>query len=89
MTSTILGFIANPTVQSTALITMAITALLAALPKPGTISIKNFVDFIAMLYKFFYDWATGFWSMKTGQKPTDPTPPVAPGPSLPYPTQKL
>jgi hypothetical protein len=54
---------------------MAITALLSALPKPGTISIKNMKDFLAVSYKFVYDWATGFWSMKTGQKPADPTPP--------------
>ena len=67
----VLEFIGNPTVQSTALITMAITALLAALPKPGTISIKNFVDLLALIYKFGYDWATGFWSMKTGQKPAE------------------
>lgn len=65
----ILEFIGNPTVQSTALLTMAITALLAALPKPGTISIKNFTDFVAVLYKFAYDWTTGFWSMKTGVIP--------------------
>ncbi len=64
----ILEFIGDPTVQRTALVTMAITALLAALPKPGTISIKNAVDFIALVYKFCYDWATGFWSMKTGLK---------------------
>ncbi len=73
----IIQFLGNPTVQSTALLTMAITALLAALPKPGTISIKSAVDAIAIVYKFVYDWATGFWSMKTGQKPTDPTPPVS------------
>ncbi len=80
----IIQFLGNPTVQSTALLTMAITALLAALPKPGTISIKNAVDALAIVYKFVYDWATGFWSMKTGQKPTDPIPPVA----NPDPTKK-
>jgi Co/Zn/Cd efflux system component len=67
----ILEFIGNPTVQSTALLTMAITALLAALPKPGTINIKNIKDFLAISYKFVYDWSTGFWSMKTGQKPAE------------------
>lgn len=77
----ILEFIGDPTVQRTALVTMGITALLAALPKPGTIVIKNVVDAVALLYKFLYDWATGFWSMKTGQKPTDPIPPVAPDPT--------
>jgi hypothetical protein len=60
---------------------MAITALLAALPKPGTISIKNAVDAIALAYKFLYDWATGFWSMKTGQKPVDPIKPETPDPN--------
>ena len=70
----ILEFIGNPTVQSTALITMAITALLAALPKPGTISIKNTVDFVALVYKFIYYWATGFWSMKTRAETRGPYP---------------
>ena len=64
----IIEFLGNPVVQSTALMTMAVSAFLVALPKPGTISIKSTVDFIALMYKFFYDWATGFWSMKTGQK---------------------
>ena len=67
----VLEFLSNPAVQSTALITMAITAMLTALPKPGTISIKNIKDFLAITYKFGYDWATGFWSMKIGQKPAE------------------
>ena len=67
----VIEFLGNPTVQSTALLTMAVTALLAALPKPGTISVKNVVDAVALVYKFLYDWATGFWSMKTGQKPAE------------------
>ena len=70
MTS-VMAFLSNPTVQSTALLTMGITALLAAAPKPGTISIKSATDVVALLYKFLYDWATGFWSMKTGQKPAE------------------
>ena len=51
---------------------MAVTAVLGALPKPGTPGSWSLV------YKFFYDALTGFWSLKTGSKVPDPLQPVAP-----------
>ena len=57
---------------NTVLASMAITALLGALPKPGTTLSRGLV------YKFFYDSLTGFWSLKTGGKVPDPTLPVIP-----------
>lgn len=63
---------------NTVLGTMAITAIILALPKPGSPLTWGSV------YKFFYDAVTGFWSLKTGSKPADPTVPVA----NPAPTQK-
>lgn len=57
---------------NTVLASMAITALLGALPKPGTTLSWGLV------YKFFYDSLTGFWSLKTGSKVPDPTLPVIP-----------
>ena len=60
---------------NTVLASMAITALLGALPKPGTAWSWG------LAYKFVYDSLTGFWSLKTGSKVVDPIPPVGPAPA--------
>ena len=57
---------------NTVLGSMAVTAILGALPKPGTTLSPG------LIYKFFYDSLTGFWSLKTGSKVADPIVPVAP-----------
>ena len=51
---------------------MAVTAILGALPKKGTKWSWN------LLYDVPYDALTGFWSLKTGSKVPDPLQPVAP-----------
>ena len=50
---------------STVLGSMAVTAVLGALPKPGVPWSWGLV------YKVFYDALTGFWSLKTGNKIPD------------------
>lgn len=74
------GFISNPQVHDTVLYTMAVTSFIAALPKWGSVKIGSVVDAAGVLYRFFYDWLVGFWSMKTGQPihPADPTTPETP-----------
>jgi hypothetical protein len=57
---------------NTVLGSMAVTALLSALPKPGTPWSWG------LLYKVPYDAITGFWSLKTGSKVPDPQMPVTP-----------
>lgn len=55
------NFVSDPTVLRTVTGSMLITAFCAALPKPGcTLTWGS-------IYKFFYDWMLGFWSLKTGQ----------------------
>lgn len=61
--------------MSTVLGSMAVTALLSALPKKGTKWSWN------LLYDVPYDFLTGFWSLKTGSKIPDPSQPVAPAQS--------
>lgn len=57
---------------NTVLGSMAVTAFLSALPRPGTQWSWS------VPYKFFYDFLTNFWSLKTGSKTPDPIPPVTP-----------
>lgn len=57
-----LDFVLDPKVQNTVLITMVITSFLAALPKRFAVADNAW----KVAYNFFYDWLTGFWSMKTG-----------------------
>ena len=68
-------FLADPTVHKSVLGSMAITAIILALPKPGVTWSWG------LLYKFFYDSVTGFWSLKSGHPAPDPTPPVPPAPN--------
>ena len=58
--------------MTTVLGSMAITAILSALPKKGTKWTWS------LLYDVPYDALTGFWSLKTGSKVPDPIPAVAP-----------
>lgn len=55
-------FAFDPKVHDTVLMTMVITSFLAAIRR-----IKNPVAWWHIGWNFFYDWVTGFWSMKTGQ----------------------
>ena len=74
------NLVANSNVLDTLIVTMLITSLLAALPKPGTITIKNIWDALGLAYRVMYDWATGFWTLKTGHpielhtETSEPTP---------------
>lgn len=68
-----INFIADPKVHDTALMSMAVSALLNALPKKAQ-------DWHwTSIYDVPYNAVMGFWSLKTGQKPvSDPILPVAP-----------
>lgn len=59
-------FLANPQVHDTLLWSMVVTSGLAALPKPSETPKSK----LGAAYKFLYDWATGFWSMRTGHPVT-------------------
>ena len=67
-----LDFVADPKVHDTALVSMAVTSILLALPKPGTKWSWG------LLYEVPYNALVGFWSMRTGQKPPDPIMPETP-----------
>lgn len=65
------SFVSDPRVHDTVLASMVITSFLAAIRRFKTVS-----NFGQLLWNFFYDWATGFWSLKTGHPLT---PSVEPG----------
>ena len=68
------SFLGSPQVHDTVLISMVVTAFLAAIRR-----IKDPIKWWQVGWNFIYDWATGFWSMKTGQVHTvDPTKPETP-----------
>lgn len=56
------SFLSDPKVHDTVLWTMIITSFLAAIRR-----IKIVTKWWQVLWNFLYDWAVGFWSMKTGQ----------------------
>jgi hypothetical protein len=60
------NFIGDPTVLRTVTGSMLITAFCAALPKPGSTLTWG------SIYKLFYDWLLGFWSLKTGHQADKP-----------------
>ena len=62
----LVNLLSQPVAQQTVLVTMVVSAFIVALPKPGTPPTWG------LLYKFFYDWVAGFWSLKTGTKPDIP-----------------
>lgn len=71
------NFIADKQVHDTVLVSMLITSLLAALRR-----IKDATKWWQIGWNFLYDWAAGFWSMRTGQQPHMPNPTVpAPAPA--------
>jgi hypothetical protein len=59
--NSLLNFAMDPHVQSTILGSMAVTALLKALPVPGTKLSR------VEVYRFFYNFLLGWWSLRTGQ----------------------
>ena len=68
------SFVGDPKVHDTVLVTMVISSFLAAIRR-----FKIVTKWWQLLWNFFYDWATGFWSMKTGQvHVVDPTKPETP-----------
>lgn len=68
-----LGFVSDPHVHDTVLVTMVVSSFILALPHPSA----DPNTWWKVLYKFGYDWLTGFWSMKTGgQLASNPIPPV-------------
>lgn len=79
--SGLLDFVADSKVHDTVLMTMVVTSFLAAIRR-----IKNATRWWHIGWNFFYDWVTGFWSMKTGQPighqpdPTTPAEPAKPKP---------
>ncbi len=56
------SFLSDAKVHDTVLWTMVITSFLAAIRR-----VKVVTKWWQLLWNFFYDWAVGFWSMKTGQ----------------------
>ena len=65
--SVLTSFVSDPRVHDTVLVSMVITSFLAAIRR-----FKTVTNFGQLLWNFFYDWATGFWSLKTGH-PLPPT----------------
>lgn len=65
------NFLFDPKVHDTVLVTMIITSLLAAVRRFKTVDnspiAPGFWAWMKLLWNFAYDWAVGFWSMKTGQ----------------------
>ena len=59
------SFVGDPKVHDTVLVTMVISSFLAAIRR-----FKIVNRWWQVLWNFFYDWATGFWSLKTGQPVT-------------------
>ena len=59
--SVLTSFVSDPRVHDTVLVSMVITSFLAAIRR-----FKTVTNFGQLLWNFFYDWATGFWSLKTG-----------------------
>jgi hypothetical protein len=55
-------FLADPQVHDTMLWTMVITSFLGAIRR-----YKAPANWLQTFWNFLYDWATGFWSMKSGQ----------------------
>lgn len=68
--STFLSFIADSKVHDSVLGTMIVTSFLAAVRRFKTVDntpiAPGFNSKIKLLWNFFYDWLTGFWSMKSG-----------------------
>lgn len=64
-------FAADPKVHDTVLWTMVITSFLAAIRrfKDDTIKAQTraWIRALMLFWNFLYDWAIGFWSMRTGQ----------------------
>lgn len=56
------SFLGSQQVHDTVLVSMIITSLLNAIRRFKDPETKGQV-----FWNFLYDWATGFWSMKTGQ----------------------
>jgi len=69
-------FLLDPKVHDTALLTMLVSSLLAALRRfkviDNTPIAPGLWAKIKLLWNFVFDWMTGFWSMKQGQ-PVHPT----------------
>lgn len=75
----LMNFAADSKVHDTVLITMVISSFLAAIRRfKETADPKAWKQIAKTFWNFLYDWATGFWSMKTGQ-PLHPTDPQQPG----------
>jgi len=55
------SFLGDPKVHDAVLVTMIVSSFLAAIRR-----FKTVTNFGQLLWNFFYDWATGFWSLKTG-----------------------
>lgn len=66
-----MNFLGDPRVHDTALLTMVISSLLAAIRRFKTIDntpiAPGWWAKTKLIWNFFYDWMTGFWSMKQGQ----------------------
>lgn len=64
-------FLLDPKVHDTALLTMLVSSLLAALRRfkviDNTPIAPGLWAKIKLFWNFIFDWMTGFWSMKQGQ----------------------
>jgi len=60
--NSVIDFASDPKVHDTVLMTMIVSSFLNAIKK-----FKVVTKWYHVLWNFFFDWSTGFWSMKTGQ----------------------
>jgi hypothetical protein len=95
MSTTLTNFLTDPTVHNALLSTMAVTALITALPSTETVRNCRWKDLPFLLYKYVYDALHTFMSLKTGaqlpapppqQPPQLPQLPSPPTPTLPAPS---
>ena len=68
-----LAFLADSKVHDSVLLTMVITSFLASIRRFKEVNnepiVPGLTAMVKLLWNFFFDWVTGFWSMKTGQSP--------------------
>lgn len=70
----LINFVSDSKFHDSLLISMVITSFIGAIHR-----IASPTKWWQTFWNFFYDWLTGFWSMKTGQKPvSDPIKPETP-----------
>ena len=64
-------FVSDSKVHDSVLLTMVVTSCLSAIRRFKSVDndpiAPGFYTKVKLVWNFFYDWITSFWSMKTGQ----------------------